>query len=111
MMTGEMMADKNVAQELIEVRDQLRRHDQLHQENSETLREVKNVLVGQAKLSERFISLDRRFEKLETSFDKRFEKLEIRSDKNQKTITYWSGGMAAIFCVCGIVAFMSKFIT
>lgn len=109
-MTGEMMADTNVAQELTDVREVLRRHDQLHQDNSQTLEEVKNVLVGQAKLSERFISLDKRFDKLEANNDKRFDKLEARSDKNQKTITYWSGGMAAIFALIGIVSVVSRLI-
>lgn len=109
MNAGEMMADKNVAQELSDIRGKLVLHDQLHQDNSQTLIEVKNVLVGQAKLSERFISLDRRFEKLEASHDKQFEKIGIRLDKNQKTILQWSGGITAIFALLGALGVLSKF--
>ena len=119
--TGAKMADVDVSEELQEMRGQLRRHDRLHQDNSETLREVKNVLVGQAKLTERILHLDRRLETTEERHEKRIdvieerqeirnEKMDERIDVNQKVIWRWSGGMTALVAVVGIISALSKFI-
>jgi len=91
------------------MRGQLQRHEYLIQDTSETLREVKNVLVGQAKLTERILHLDKRLETSEIRNEKHMIKLEERIDVNQKVILRWSGGITALLGVVGILSAVSKF--
>jgi predicted RNase H-like nuclease (RuvC/YqgF family) len=115
--TGEKMASVDVSEKLQEMEGQLRRHENLHQDNSETLREVKNVLVGQAKLTERILHLDRRLETTEERHEKTIDKVEQAIDKmderidvNQKVIWRWSGGMTALLAFMGLLSAVSKFL-
>lgn len=117
---GNLMASTNVAERLEVMESQLRYHDQLHRDNSETLKEVKNVLVRQASISEKILNLDERLEKTEERFDKRFDKLEEsigarlgkmddRVDNNQKSVYKWSGGLAALMGVVAVLGALAKF--
>ncbi len=115
--TGAKMADVDVSEELQEMKGQLRRHDRLHQDNSDTLREVKNVLVGQAKLTERILHLDRRLETTEERHEKTIDRVEQAIDKmdgridiNQKVIWRWSGGITMLLAVLGVISTVSKFV-
>lgn len=71
-----MMAGVDVSKQLEAMESKLQIHDQMHRDNSETLTEVKNVLVGQAKLTEQFLHLDRRIESNEERAEKRNDKLD-----------------------------------
>jgi len=107
---GAKMADVDVSEDLDEMKEQLRRHEYLHENTSETLRQVKNVLVGQAQLTERILHLDRRLETTEERHEQRFNKMDERIDVNQKVIWRWSGGMTALLGLVGLISALSKFI-
>lgn len=92
-MTGSI----ELSEELNAIKQKQALHEQLLTQNSETLREVKEVLVKQAVMAHRMDSLDSKLVKIE-------EKVEA----NHTKIVYWSGGIAAIFSLITILAFVIK---
>ena len=79
--------------------EQFKAYENLLAQNTETLKEVKNVLIDNARFSERLNNMDKRQDHEES----RYEKLEQKVQKNQTQIVYWSGGLAAIALFSGII--------
>jgi hypothetical protein len=103
---AKLMASHDVTEKLNRLESKLSLHSELHKQNAETLREVKNVLVSNAKISQQLVGIDRRLDKIDERFEKvdeRFEKVETKTDKNREKIFYWSGGLAAVVLVFGMI--------
>lgn len=79
--------------------EQFKAYENLLAQNTETLKEVKNVLIDNARFSERLNNMDKRQDHEEL----RYDKLEQKVQANQNKIVYWSGGLAAIALFSGII--------
>lgn len=84
--------------------EQFKAYEKLLAQNTETLKEVKNVLVDNARFSERLNNIDRR----QDNDDVRHEKLEQKVLSNHNTIIYWSGGITALVFIGGIAMSLIK---
>lgn len=84
--------------------EQFKAYENLLAQNTETLKEVKNVLVDNARFSERLNNMDRR----QDNDDYRHDKLEQKVQSNHTTIIYWSGGISAIIFIIGIALALTK---
>ena len=100
------MASQNVADKLHNLEvvtakhgEQFKAYETLLAQNTETLKEVKNVLIDNARFSERLNNMDKRQDHEEL----RYDKLEQKVQDNQNKIVYWSGGLAAIVLFSGII--------
>ena len=67
---GALMASQDVSNKLNHLEAQLSVHERLHVQSAETLREVKNVLVSNAKLSQQLVHVDKRLDHIDGRFDK-----------------------------------------
>ena len=92
---GALMASQDVSNKLNHLEAQLSVHERLHVQSAETLREVKNVLVSNAKLSQQLVHVDKRLDHI----DGRFDKVENRVETNHNKIVYWSGCIGAVFAL------------
>ena len=85
-------------------------YDKLHKleivtaQNTETLKEVKNVLVNSAVTNERLNNIDKR----QDNDDVRHEKLEQKVLDNHNKIIYASGGFAALVFTIGTAMSLIK---
>lgn len=86
------MATTDVSEKLHHLDTQLAVHERLHAQNTETLKEVKDVLISNAKISQQLTHVDKRLD----SMDYRFDKIDNRVETNHYKIVYWSGGIAVI---------------
>tara|TARA_R110000851_G_C12833110_1_gene540900 strand:+ start:264 stop:659 length:396 start_codon:yes stop_codon:yes gene_type:complete len=103
---GTLMASLDVSDklhnlEVITARhgEQFKAYENLLAQNTETLKEVKNVLIDNARFSERLNNMDRRQDNDELKFDKLDKKVQANHDK----IIYWSGGIAAIVLLSSMI--------
>lgn len=119
---GAKMADVDVSEELKEIRLQLKLHDQLHKDNTEAIKQVKDVLVKLATVSSDVTHVVSRLErideyyqkeldKLETETKLKFEKLEDKVADNRTTVVKWSGGLAVLVFVIGLLPVLLKLVT
>tara|TARA_R110000851_G_scaffold199396_2_gene350438 strand:+ start:714 stop:1124 length:411 start_codon:yes stop_codon:yes gene_type:complete len=79
--------------------EQFKAYEHLLAQNTETLKEVKNVLIDNARFSERLNNMDKRQDHDELKYEKLEQKVQI----NQNKIVYWSGGIAASLIFAGII--------
>lgn len=79
--------------------EQFKAYEHLLAQNTETLKEVKNVLIDNARLSERLNNIDKRQDHDELRYDKLEQKVQL----NQNKIVYASGSVAAIILLSGII--------
>lgn len=125
---GAKMAAVDVSKELEEIKLQLKFHDQLHKDNTETLKQVKDVLVKMegvssnvANMVSRLNRLDeyyqKELDKLEADTKERFGKLDDKHEKiddaineNRTTIVRWSGGLAVVVSVIGLLPLLLKLV-
>ena len=94
-----IMASQDVSQKLQHLESQMSVHSKLHEQNAETLTEVKNVLVSNAKISQQLVHIDKRLD----SHDVRFDKIDTRVQTNHNKIVYASGSIAAIILLSGMI--------
>jgi hypothetical protein len=78
--------------------EQFKAYEKLLAQNTETLKEVKDVLVNTAVTNERLNNMDKRQDK----DDVRHEKLEAKVNSIQSKIMYYSGGVAVLVFAIGI---------
>ena len=79
--------------------EQFKAYEHLLAQNTETLKEVKNVLIDNARFSERLNNMDKRQDHDELRYDKLEQKVQV----NQNKIVYASGSVAAIILLSGII--------
>lgn len=101
---GALMASQDVANKLSHLEAQLSVHEQLHVQSAETLREVKNVLVSNAKISQQLVHVDKRLDNI----DGRFDKIETRVETNHNKIVYWSGCIGAVLALITLAGAVVK---
>ena len=94
-----IMASQDVSLKLQHLENQMSVHSKLHEQNAETLTEVKNVLVSNAKISQQLVHIDKRLD----SHDARFDKIDTRVQTNHNKIVYASGSIAAIILLSGMI--------
>lgn len=98
------MVSQDVAQKVQHIENQLSVHSKLHEQNAETLTEVKNVLVSNAKISQQLVHIENRLD----GHDSRFDKIDDRVQTNHNKIVYWTGGLASIAFTVGVLLVMIK---
>jgi hypothetical protein len=109
MMVSQDAYDKLHQLELVTTQhgEQFKAYEKLLAQNTETLKEVKDVLVNTAVTNERLNNVDRR----QDNDDIRHEKLETRVNGLQSKLMYYSGGLAVLVFVLGIAISLSKQLT
>lgn len=101
------MASVDVAGKLEHIEKRLDIHDVLHQQNTQILSSINDVLVNQARYDERMNHMSSRQEGLNAKVDKLKEKVET----NTAQIMKWAGGIAAVITVFSIAVTIIKFFT
>ena len=101
---GPIMVSQDVAQKVQRIESQLSFHSKLHEQSAETLTEVKNVLVSNAKISQQLVHIENRID----SHDSRFDKIDDRVQTNHNKIVYWTGGLTSIVFIIGILSTVIK---
>lgn len=99
-MTASVDVDKRLAS--LEARGEF--HERLLAEQSETLRGVKDVLVQQGATQQALVDVNRRLD----DHDLRLEKWVEQSTRNREQILRWSGGIAAVIAVAGLMVALQK---
>ena len=84
--------------------EQFKAYEALLVQNTETLKEVKNVLIDNARFSERLNNMDKRQDK----DDDRHEKLENKVQSLQGKFMTYSGGLAVLVFIVGITITLAK---
>lgn len=94
-----LMADQNVAEQLkqlhekqAETQAQLKFHERLHQQNADTLLEVKNVLIENARTTEQIQHMNRRFDAVDARLNSHSDKIQA----NHQQLIKWGAVLSAL---------------
>jgi len=98
-----IMASENVAQEIKAIHSRMDRIDDVVEKISEAIHQI-SVVIERQNHSERALAelkadMKRGFDKVEDKISKQDEKIE----KSNAKILYWSGGLATLVFVIGMV--------
>ena len=94
-----MTASKDVSDELHSLSVRTSLIEQSQEQMNEMLKKLGDVLISNAGISKQLVHIEKRLD----SSDVRYDKLEGRISKNHDKIIYWSGGLAAMLLVAGLL--------
>lgn len=94
-----MTASKDVSDELHSLSVRTSLIEQSQEQMNEMLKKLGDVLISNAGISKQLVHIEKRLD----SSDVRYDKLEARISKNHDKIIYWSGSLAALLLVAGVL--------
>jgi hypothetical protein len=98
-----IMADKDVATEIVDIRIKLGAQESKIQHQSETLDKMSNILERVVILSEKQSQSESSAKELKAYMIVEYEKLATRVQKNESKLMYYSGGLAVFVFIAGIL--------
>jgi hypothetical protein len=106
-----MMADKDVASEIVDIRIKLGAQESKIEHQSKTLDKMSTILERVVVLSEKQLQTDLSHKDLKADMTKEYDKLAAIVRKNESKLFYYSGGLAVLVFVLGIAISLSKHLT
>jgi hypothetical protein len=98
-----MMADKDVASEIVDIRIKLGAQESKIQHQSETLDKMSNILERVVILSEKQSQSEYSAKELKAYIVIEYEKLSARVQRNESKLMYYSGGLAVFVFIAGVL--------
>jgi ElaB/YqjD/DUF883 family membrane-anchored ribosome-binding protein len=98
-----MMADKDVASEIVDIRIKLGAQESKIEHQSKTLDKMSTILERVVILSEKQSQSENKVDELKGYVKTELEKLSLRVHENEKKLMYYSGGLAVFVFIAGVL--------